>query len=52
MIPEPALVFWILGAPMVLALIDLMRTPKVHLRHTAGERWDGPVRTGPGGPHG
>lgn len=26
--------WWILGAPIVLALIDLARTPKVRIRRT------------------
>jgi hypothetical protein len=40
---QPWLVFWILGAPLALALIDLARTPKVHRHRNLGSNAD-PVR--------
>ena len=42
---SPLLPFWLLGAPLVLALIDLMRTPRGHVdRHHSSLSGTAPVR--------
>ena len=44
--PEPALMFWIIGPPLVLAIVDLFRTRSAikNAPSTAGGPWSQALR--------